>query len=440
MSCRISFALALAVLPCLALPGCGKDTLMETPAILALGLADPYKFTPQEFRTTTTPVFVAAPRMLSTDPDGPGDVYTNERSPLVRLGRATVEIGAGMTWDEVAAQSVAVERSQNPEVVLTAYEDYGTLWNSHPTPGFRFYRDYDFADVDRAASERWISEINERLGHSLRKQIYVYVHGFNTKFEKNTRICAEFLHYMARDGVMISFDWPSEGSVFSYQDDKANSEVAVRQFRNLLEALADESDASRINIIAHSAGTPIVVEALREVSLRHFDRPDDEARSSTKLGRVVLAAPDMDYWVAMSAGMDGVRRITDGIAVYASRRDRALGLSGRIFGDVRLGNVIGKLPPPVVQEMIRNEAGWVDVTAANERYPSLLGHSYYHQNPMVSSDIMLYLFVGATPEERGLVRDTETGFLIFPDDYEERLPDMLERLVATYQWRSGRGD
>lgn len=432
--------LCSALLAGALLCGCSKDTLMATPAIVATGVTDPYEFTPEEFRTTTTPVFVAAPRTLAARPKGPGDVYTTERSPQVRLGRATVEVGVGMTWDELAAESVAVKRATNPEVVLKAYEDYGTLWNSHPTPAFSFYRDHDFSEVDRTASERWIREINERLDASRRKQIYIYVHGFNTKFDKNTRLCAEFLHYMARDGVMISFDWPSRGSVFSYQDDKANAEVAIRQFRNLLEVLADESNASRINIIAHSAGTRIVVEALRDTSLRYFDLPATEAQSRTKLGRVVLAAPDMDFWVAISAGMDGVRRITEGIIVYASRRDRALGLSGRIFGEVRLGNIIGRLPPLVVQEMIRNESGWVDVSAAKERYPSFLGHSYYHQNPMVSSDIMLYLFVGATPEERGLVRDLETGFLTFPDDYEERLPEIVQHIVETYRWRPDGSD
>lgn len=432
--------LCASLLVGVVLCGCGKDTLMATPAVVATGVTDPYAFTPEAFRTTTTPVFVAAPRMLSARPRGPGDVYTNERSPQVRLGRATVEIGAGMTWEELAAESVAADRDRNPEVVLTAYEDYGTLWNSHPTPDFGFSRDHDFAEVDRTASRRWIGEINERIDASRRKQIYIYVHGFNTKFDKNTRLCAEFLHYMARDGVMISFDWPSRGSVFSYQADKANSEVAIRQFRNLLEVLAAESNATRINIIAHSAGTGIVVEALRDTSLRYFDLAAEDARSRTKLGRVVLAAPDMDFWVALSAGMDGVRRITEGIVVYASRQDRALDLSGRIFGEVRLGNAIGRLPPRVVEEMIRSESGWVDVSGAKKRYPSFLGHSYYHQNPMVSSDIMLYLFVGATPEERGLVRDTETGFLAFPDDYEERLPEILRHIIETYRWRPDGAD
>jgi hypothetical protein len=35
---------------------------------------------------------------------------------------------------------------------------------------------------------------------------------------------------------------------------------------------------------------------------------------------------------------------------------------------------------------------------------------------------------GATAQERGLVRDLETGFLIFPDDYLQQLPEIIDNL------------
>lgn len=30
------------------------------------------------------------------------------------------------------------------------------------------------------------------------------------------------------------------------------------------------------------------------------------------------------------------------------------------------------------------------------------------------------------------MRDMETGFLVFPDDYEQRLPEVCEKLLAKY--------
>jgi esterase/lipase superfamily enzyme len=164
----------------------------------------------------------------------------------------------------------------------------------------------------------------------------------------------------------------------------------------------------------------------------HYDLDDEAARRRTRISRVILAAPDMDLDTALSAGVDGAGRITQGFIIYASRKDKALGFSSDIFGNVRLGRSIGKLSDDDRDALINNETQWIDVTNAQERSSSFLGHSYFHDNPWVSSDLMIYLRFGATAEERGLVRDMETGFLTFPDDYEERLPEIVRQLVAKY--------
>ena len=113
-----------------------------------------------------------------------------------------------------------------------------------------------------------------------------------------------------------------------------------------------------------------------------------------------------------------------------SRSDRALVFSGNIFGDVRLGSAIGKLTDDERKAIIATRTQMIDVTAAQRLASSFLGHSYYHQNAWVSSDVMLFLELGATAEERGLVRDVKTGFMTFPDDYMQQLPAIIERLRA----------
>jgi esterase/lipase superfamily enzyme len=423
--------LLLLLIAALVLSGC-RSVLMNSPAAAAEGLIDPFQRVIPERQNSLAPVFVASARTISgrTDPD---EFYTNERSREVRLGLATVEIGPGMTWEELTRESRARKRRHKPEVRVVRYEEYGPLWATAWPPNFRFDRDWDAAGVDREPAERFVAAVEAMLAQSRFRQITIYVHGFNTRFRGNVAKTAEFWHYMSRDDVMISFDWPSKGNLFSYHVDKANADFAVRQFRELLEFLAAHTSAARINIIAHSAGNPVVVEAVRQLSLRYYDLDDDEARRRARIGRVVLAAPDMDLDSALSAGIDGAGRITEGLVIYASRRDKALGFSGEIFGDVRVGNAIGKLPDDVRAAGIQNNAPWIDVTNAERHAPTMLGHSYYHQNPWVSSDLMLFLRLGATPEERGLVRDLKTGFLVFPDDYAERLPEIVARLRATYQ-------
>lgn len=412
------------------LVGC-KSTLMKTPAAVSIGGVDPFFAVMPRWRNNQAPVFVASARTVSGRAE-PHRFYTNERSREVRLGVATVEIGPGMTWEELAAESLLAKRRNDPELRVVEYREFGPLWATTWPADYRFTPHWEAPGADRAPANEFVAAIEDVLNDSRRKEITIYVHGFNTRFVGNLEITGEFWHYMTRDGVVMSFDWPSKGDLFSYQVDKANAEFAVRQFRRLLEFLAENTSAERINIIAHSAGNPIVVEALRQLSLMHYDLPDAEARKRTRIGRVVLAAPDMDLDAAVSAGIDGSGRVTQGMAVYASSVDKALSFSGSIFGDVRLGRSIGKLTDEERDALIANKGQWIDATNAQRRASSFLGHSYYHQNPWVSSDVMLFLRLGAPPEDRGLVRDLKTGFLAFPDDYEKQLPDIVKRLQAAY--------
>ena len=418
----------------LILGGC-QTVLMTTPAVVSAGHIDPFGHVVPEYQNSEAPVFVASARTASGKMS-PAQFYTTNRSREVRVGLATLEIGPGMTWDELVQESLVAKRARNPKIVLTAYQEYGPLWSTAWPSDFRFHRDWNAPGVDRGPGDRFIEAIEEGLALSWRKQITIYVHGFNTKFDENLKLTSEFWHYMSRDDVGISFDWASKGSLFSYEADRSNANFAIRQFRELLEFLAENTSAERINIIAHSTGNPIAVEALRQLSLMYYDLDNEEAQRRSKIGRVVLAAPDMDLDAALSAGVDGAGRVTQGVLIYASRRDKALGFSGGIFGDVRLGRSIGKLTEDERNAVISNDAQWIDVTAAQQHSSSFLGHSYFHDNPWVSSDLMLFLTTGATAEERGLVRSRETGFLTFPDDYEEQLPQIVRRLLAKYD-RSG---
>jgi esterase/lipase superfamily enzyme len=417
--------------------GCGT-VLMKTPAAVSNGQLDPFARVIPERQNSEAPVFVASARKVSGASE-PSRFYTDDRSRVVRLGLATVQIGPGMTWEELVRESRIAKRQNNPTLAVTAYKEFGPLWSTLWPPDLRFHRDWDPADADREPAKRFVAAVEAMLHNSHRRQITIYVHGFNTQFAENLMLAGEFWHYLARDDVMISFDWASRGSLFSYQVDKANASFAVRQFRRLLEFLAASTSASRIDIIGHSAGCVVVAEALHQLNLIYYDLDDEKVQRRSKIGRVVLAAPDIDLDQALTAKIDGAHRVTQGLAVYASRRDRALGLSGNIFDDVRLGRSIGKLTKDEREAIIATGTQLIDISASERRSSSFLGHSYYHQNLWVSSDVMLFLELGATAQERGLVRDLATGFLIFPDDYLQQLPEIIARLRTKYDFAQPAG-
>lgn len=54
---------------------------------------------------------------------------------------------------------------------------------------------------------------------------------------------------------------------------------------------------------------------------------------------------------------------------------------------MRLGSSIGKLSDEEKDALIANKTQWIDVTAAQRRKGTFLGHSYFHDNPWVSSDL-----------------------------------------------------
>lgn len=413
--------------------------LMNTPTLVSEGLVDPFENVAPERRTTTVPVFVASARKVSGDPN-PKRFYADDRSRVVRLGVAEVAIGEELGWDGLIRASRQTKRDADASLKVLNYTEFGPL----PSTGLGVESDFGFAPGDtpegRAPGARFAEAIDAVLADSRLGQVTIFVHGFNTTFAGNLFTAAEFSHYMARDGVLISFGWASKGDLFSYHKDKANADFATRQFRLFLEYLAASTDAREINIIAHSAGNPIVIEAMRHLSLKHDGVPDEEVQRITKLGRVVLAAPDIDFETALSASFDGATRIAQDVALYASQGDLALKISRDIFGEVRLGSVIGTLSPEEVAVLIERGEQCVDVTYAEKAHASLLGHSYYHHNPWVSSDVMLFLLLGPPADERGLVRNPETGFFEFPLDYEQRLPELVERLRADYADRLRRDE
>jgi len=414
-----------------AVAGCTRQYLMETPTIVSLGGIDPFRKVPADRQTTAIPVFVASSRTISGQKDA-GTFYTNARGRVVRLGVATVEIGPRLDWPQLVEVSRAATRKHEPEIRLAEYEEYGILYRTVPDNLAKVDAEVAAQARDHAPADRFLEVVNPLLAESQRAQITIYVHGFNTEFADNLGIAAEFWHYMGRDGVMLSFDWPSRASLFDYQADKANAAYATRQFRQLLAFLASETEADRINIIAHSAGCPIVVESLRDLSLMYRELDDDALRARTRIGRVVLAAPDMDLLVAINAGLDGAGRVPEALAIYASTRDTALGLSGKIFDADRLGASVQRLTESERLVLRQSATQAIDVTNAERHSGSLLGHSYYHQNPWVSSDVALLVALGATPEERGLVRDDKTAFWSFPDDYQSRIKGIAEGLLVKY--------
>ena len=69
----------------------------------------------------------------------------------------------------------------------------------------------------------------------------------------------------------------------------------------------------------------------------------------------------------------------------------------------------------------------INVTSAEDA-GSDNGHGYFLNSPWVSSDILMTLFYGLTPKQRGLIVEEGLPMYTFPPDFITRLWNAIEKV------------
>jgi esterase/lipase superfamily enzyme len=182
--------------------------------------------------------------------------------------------------------------------------------------------------IDIADSGRWLNQqVRQHGGHVL-----LFVHGFNNRYEDAVYRFAQIAHDSHADAVPVLFTWPSRGSVFAYNYDRESTNYSRDALERTLSALARDPSVKAVTVLAHSMGTWLAVESLRQMAIR-------DGRIPPKITDVVLAAPDLDVDVfRRQFRAMGDRR--PHFTMFVSRDDIALGLSRRLAGNVdRLGAI-----------------------------------------------------------------------------------------------------
>ena len=412
----VKFA-AIAAPPCLAaLAGCGSS-LMPTPVGLDRQGADPFASTAPDCRGDGVQVFVVTNRTVNGGA-GPEAYFGRDRADHLRLGTLDVRFGDGdLRWERLADLSRDDGRDGAPPLELAKVDDFGPVWSSDA----ELRADGSAGTVDSAVRDRFAEAIDRAMERSGSRELYVFVHGFNTSVDGNAAVSASMFHYLGRDGAFVQFEWPSRDSIWAYQADKAAATASVRMFRHFLQFVGARTRASRVHVLAHSAGAPIAVEAIHELRLMQAMEPADRVRASLRLGRLVLVAPDMDLGEFRDAVADGTTEVPERTTIYVSSRDKALDFSAWMTGFARLGQPLQALTPRQV-EFLEDDANVdiVDVVDAENRLGSWLGHSYFHEDPWVSTDVLLTLATGAHPIDRGLQRDGQRKVYAFGKHYPQR--------------------
>jgi esterase/lipase superfamily enzyme len=158
----------------------------------------------------------------------------------------------------------------------------------------------------------------------------VFVHGYNTHFDDAVYRVTQIAHDSSYDGAPILFTWASGGRAIDYVYDRDSANAARDALEQLLRTLA-KSGIGRIDIVAHSMGTWLTMEALRGLAIA------GDRDIGGKLGDVVLASPDIDYNVFRTQ-MQRYGKPDRPFYVLLSGDDRVLRFSSLIAGQQpRLG-------------------------------------------------------------------------------------------------------
>ena len=157
------------------------------------------------------------------------------------------------------------------------------------------------------------------------RDVLLYVHGFNETFESAARSAGQLSHALAFEGRTALFTWPSGGGLLAYAYDRESALYSRDGFVQTLKALVANPTIGRINIVAHSMGSFLTLEGLRE--LRDFEGLSD------RIGAVVLASPDVDI-DAFEQTVPKLGPIAQRMTVIIDPGDRALAVSSRIAGGV----------------------------------------------------------------------------------------------------------
>ena len=219
--------------------------------------------------------------------------------------------------------TVSIPPSHTPGELRFGYS------NPDPETEFTMADRKEFADV---------ADLKSRLAQELRqlppeqREVTIFVHGYNATQAETAFRAAQLENDLELPGPTVIYSWPSRGKPLGYVYDNDSMLFA----RDGLETLIRETrdlQVDRLMIVAHSMGSVLTMEALRQIEI---ETPGWAARA---LGGVILISPDIDVEV-FRRQFERFDEPPKPFLVFVSNEDKALSLSGRLRGgQQRLGNI-----------------------------------------------------------------------------------------------------
>jgi esterase/lipase superfamily enzyme len=279
-----------------------------------------------------------------------------------------------------------------------------------------------------------VDAINRQLGRTRNKQVNIYVHGCCTDLEAELKQVAPFQQFLGRGGAMIVFSWPSRQAIRLYGGDVDRARESGAQLERLIEFLAKNTRAERINILAYSAGGNAMNQGLIKLRESHAGEDAAALQRELKVGNAVFAGSEIDVQQFARDDLKRFLDLTHEVTIYISDKDSALKLASTFGGG---GDRLGAANTDALtrEELERlasvEKLHVIDISSVPGPHETdgMKGHGYWYGNEWVMSDILTIFRWDLPPQERGLNREPG-GKWTFPPDYPSRITQAVLKALG----------
>jgi esterase/lipase superfamily enzyme len=226
------------------------------------------------------------------------------------------------------------------------------------------------------------------------REVIVTVHGFNNTMGDGVYRTAQMMRDLSITGVVVHYSWPSIGDPLGYAADRDSVLIARDGLEQLFVELR-KAGAQRIVVVAHSMGSQLTMETLRQMAIRG----NDDVLSH--INGVVLMSPDLDVALFRSQA-EAIGKLPQPFIIFVSKRDPVLALSARLTGQPnRLGNT------QQIEDVAGLEVTVIDLSDASDAESA-------HSAALSSPSVLKVLEQATTSVRRALQTDPTGRTGIFP--------------------------
>ncbi|MEO0931906.1 MAG: alpha/beta hydrolase [Pseudomonadota bacterium] len=257
--------------------------------VAACSAPDTISFAAPNPAATVEDIFVVTQQNVALD----RDAFGSDRSTVARRAQLSVSIPPTHVQGQIA-------------------------WPDGPTDPLT-----DFAVVDFVLLENETA-LQRAIAATKGDALYLFVHGYNTTSSEALYRFAQIAHDFDLPDTRLMFSWASAGVAGAYVYDRDSVLFARDDLVDLLIDISRNTDKD-INVIAHSMGSLLTMEAMRQLAI---SGNRDVLR---RMDSVTFLSPDLDPDI-FRAQASAIGDLPEPFVILNSQTDRALRLSSLLSG------------------------------------------------------------------------------------------------------------